>query len=419
MLSRVLAGIVAGIVCLAAAKDCSAQLGAELISNPLARQLGLERAWAAYVRVDPSRGRVESVRVHRGICVVQTSQGVIQCLDAENGRAYWTSEVGKPSYPTLAPAVGDKFIGVTNGATLYLLDRATGALLWQQRLGGSPSAGPAIDGEHIVVPLDSGILESYKLEREALIDHVPQRYMGTGAAQRPPVIEGNRLLWTTPAGYVYSRELSKDVVQFRFRMNDDAVAAPLFMSPFVYAASRRGTVYCLDQESGLDVWSFSAGNSISHRLVAINGALYVVTETGDMVRLDPRTGHQVWHQVGVGRFLAQSSSRVYVVDMSGQLAVLDAASGARLGAMPIPGLELQIVNADSDRIYLGTTTGLIQCLREVQQTKPLEHVAGFAIAPEVKPGAAPAPAPADGTAPAEAAPPAGGAAPAAANPFGS
>ena len=105
--------------------------------------------------------------------------------------------------------------------------------------------------------------------------------------------------------------------------------------------------------------------------------------------------------------------------MSGQLAVLDAASGARLGAMPIPGLELQIVNADSDRIYLGTTTGLIQCLREVQQTKPLEHVAGFAIAPEVKPGAAPAPAPADGTAPAEAAPPAGGAVPAAANPFGS
>ncbi|MGC3969261.1 MAG: PQQ-binding-like beta-propeller repeat protein [Pirellulales bacterium] len=281
------------------------------------------------------------------------------------------------------------------------------------------------------MPLDGGHVESYKLVRERVLDHVPDRYSGTGAAIQPPLAVGNRVLWTSTNGYVYSRELTKELIQFRFRMDDDGASAPVYITPFVFSASRSGTIYCLDEVSGLDIWQLRAGQSISQPLIAVDGALYAVTETGEMMRVDPLAGRQLWYTTGVQSFLAASAKRLYVSDNLGRLAVLDASGGGRLAALPVPGFdELQIRNTSSDRIYLGTTTGLIQCLREVTQPKPLEHTAGFAIAPKPKDGAAPAAAPADGSAPpadaaspfgtpAAPATPAEPAAPAAANPFGS
>ena len=73
------------------------------------------------------------------------------------------------------------------------------------------------------------------------------------------------------------------------------------------------------------------------------------------------------------RFVAASKTRVYATDDTGRLLVLNAASGARLDAMPIEGISTVLANSDTDRIYLVSEGGLIQCLREAEQTEPLMH----------------------------------------------
>jgi outer membrane protein assembly factor BamB len=405
--------------CFGFASPCSAQLGADLVSNTVARQLGLERMWSTQLRVDPARGRVKYVTIHRGLLVAQTDRGTVQAVDAETGRTYWVAEVGRANALVQQPAVNDKYVAAINGGDLFVLDRSTGAIRWQQRLGNSPATGPAMSAERVFVPLDGGHVESYKLERERILDNVPDRFSGTGGATQPPLAVANRVLWTSTNGYVYSREQTKELIQFRFRMNDEGAGTPAYLTPFVYAASRAGVVYCLNEVTGLDVWHLAVGQSISQPLVALEGMLFAITETGDMVRIDPLAGRQVWYIGGIANFLSASAKRLYVTDLSGRLTVLDTASGARLGSLEIPGLtDFTIRNTASDRIYLATATGMLQCLREITQPKPIEHVPGFAIAPKPKEGAAPA-TPADGSFPTDGSTPAAPATPAADNPFGS
>lgn len=410
---------VLGLVPFVAASRAEAQLGAGIVSNSAANQLGLERTWSTQLRVDPSRGRVLGVKVEPDLMLAYTSLGTIQALDPETGRSLWTTSVGDGAYETTQPCANDKFVGVTNGSQLYLLERKSGALLWQQRVGGAPSTGVALNAEKVFVSLSTGLVEAYNLVRTTRSDELPARYSGRQGAFAPPIVARDRVLWTVPRGYVYSREISADLVQFRFQMDDDAGTPPAYMAPYVFAASRAGTVYGLDDITGAEIWRFGAEASVSHPIVTVDGALLVVSERGAMIRLNPRNGLQVWFQRGVANVLSVGSGRVYALDTFGRLAVYDLATGRNFGAMPLPTVDLPVLNAATDRIYLATSTGLIQCLRETALAKPLAHAAGFAVPPKPQPGAPPA-APADGTAPAaDAAAPAAGAAPAApGNPFG-
>lgn len=392
-----------------------AQVAGRLIGNPQAAPLGLETMWSTFVRVDPARGRVRSLQLIHGLLLAQTDQGTVQAIHPETGRTLWSAELGSPQLTTMPPGANDKFVAVTNGSTLYLLDRSSGAVRWQHRVSGSPSAGCALNDDRVWVPLDNGIIEAYLLERREgyeLIDGIPKRYASSSGALVSPLVEGKRCSWSVSEGFVYSAEETfKDLKQFRFRVDDDLSIGPAAIAPHLFAASRRGTVFALSNDLGNEVWRFSIGDSVSHPLVTIDGALYVISETGSMVRLDPSVGRQVWFGRGVKRFLAAGADRLYLLDQYDRLTVRDAATGSQFGAAPTAGFDLPCYNDETDRIYLASTTGLVQCLRESRQIEPLKHTSG---APAAKPaeGAAPAAQPAEGTAPATPA------APATNNPFG-
>jgi hypothetical protein len=54
--------------------------------------------------------------------------------------------------------------------------------------------------------------------------------------------------------------------------------------------------------------------------------------------------------------------------------VLDANTGSRLDVLPTEALPVKLINNQTDRIYLATETGLIQCLHETELTQPLQHI---------------------------------------------
>jgi hypothetical protein len=140
------------------------------------------------------------------------------------------------------------------------------------------------------------------------------------------------------------------------------------------------------------------GDSVSHPLTTIDGALYVIGETGGMVRLEPNGGRQVWFGRGVKRFLAAGGDRMYLLDSYDRLTVRDVATGSQLGAAPTAGFDLPCYNVETDRIYLASTTGLVQCLRESRLNEPLKHSSGVPAAKPAAEGEA-APVPSDPAAP--------------------
>ena len=352
-----------------------------IIPAQAARRQGLDRAWVVQVEVDRSRGRIAHVTLHDGLLLVQTDQAALHVLDAETRRTLWIAHAGRPGATTSAPAVSNKFVASTNGGDLYLFERETGRALWRRHLSSIPSAGPVLGASRVYVPMVNGIVSSYRLPAptdeetplEKMFKDTALNYQGKGMADAAPIMTHASVVWGTDAGNVYA--CSPDAMQAMYRLKTRGqISAPLtYRAPHVFAASRDGYVYCLKDPSGDVLWKFSVGTPISEQPVAIGDALFVIAETGGMYRINAGTGEQEWFVPGVYQFVSASPTRLYTADSSGRMLILDARSGARLGTLATENLPLKVLNLETDRIYLGTRTGMIQCLHEMELSEPFVH----------------------------------------------
>ncbi len=385
--------------------ELAAQVGGNrLISEQEARRHGLTRAWFAQADLDSSRDRIETMRLHDGLLIVQSRQGVIQLLDAETGRSFWSVHVGSPGSYTSAPGLNEKFVVVTNGSTLYVYDRETGSLIWEKPVVRSPGAGVAISGKYACLVTTSGVLELHDLEDKT---HPTWHYNSGGHGFVQPVSVGNSVGWGTELGLFYV--LDTDRLRLRFpppRARDEIVAAPGYGPPYFYVGSLDGYLYKIHQRSGAVEQLFSAGDPIECRPLLADGLVFFNTRHGELYcvvadmklrqyhtkpapqeaeddgkdaaeadqRVPEEAGRQLWSTRGIYRLLALTPTRVYGRDKEGRLRILRRDTGALVGVVPTEHLALSVTNHATDRIYLATPSGLIQCLHEPALEQPLQYV---------------------------------------------
>ena len=92
-----------------------------------------------------------------------------------------------------------------------------------------------------------------------------------------------------------------------------------------------------------------------------------------MFCIDGRSGEQIWSTRNMTQFCSVSAVHVYAVDNFNRLAILDAQHGSRLSTLPLGDVQIKLVNQQTDRIYLGSDTGVIQCIHELGQRTPLVY----------------------------------------------
>ncbi|MEX2176226.1 MAG: PQQ-binding-like beta-propeller repeat protein [Pirellulaceae bacterium] len=346
-----------------------------------------------------------------------SDRGLLHALNAETGRTLWTASVGSPTLPTTAPAANDTHVAVINGSTLYVHKADDGSALWSRFTVGSPGAGPAMSDQLLFAPMISGSIETYAIEQSAAPLTI---FRSFGRVLIQPVVSQSSVAWTTDRGNLYVGYADTPRIKFQMEARKSIESAPAFLAPaLVFATSRDGYVYCVTEQHGGVVWRFSTGEPITHSPVAIGKMVYAITDRGNMFAIEAESGQELWPAGGIRSFVAASDQRLYCLDLSGNLAILEIASGRRIGTIPTGGLDLHYMNVQTDRIIVGSRSGLLQCLREVEARHPVLHFGGE-MKPQadksqpVKPGAKPA-------APAGAnpfAPPAAEDAPAGADPFG-
>lgn len=352
--------------------------------DPFRKPLGREGAknkaadWIATWKLR-NKGRQEpkvTEHVVPDVVLVATSEtGMVQCLNGETGRTFWTTKIGSVRHPTTAAAINDNFVAVINGTTLYMLDREDGHVIWERRTTHPAGAGPALTDNLVLIPMVNGHVEIFYVDeprRPAALFHA------SGRCLVQPVVFRDAVAWPTDKGNLYVA--NADTPGIRFRITVDAIrSAPTFRAAtpttpmLVFFASLDGYVYAAETLKGNIVNRFSTGEAISETPVVVNDSVYVITDSGTLFCAGAEDGEERWFLPNVKRFLAANPERLYVLDRNKRLLGIDAQTGNLLGAAGLGNVDYTFLNTQSDRIYIGTTTGVLQCLREERRPFPLVH----------------------------------------------
>jgi outer membrane protein assembly factor BamB len=342
-----------------------------LVSQAEAAQLGLQRAWFAQIGVDPARNRPERAILHGDHLIVLTSAGVVQQLNALTGETMWSAPIGNPDHPSLGPAASDTAVAVVNGSNLFILDPIDGKPVAVRRLGGAPGAGPALAKNYVFVPLVTGRIEAYPISAEQKL--TPWYYQSYGRAMVAPIATDESVVWATDSGHLYVGDAKNLRVRFRLEAPSEIIAPPASGPPNIYAATITGEVFAMDELTGARRWKYATGFPITRAPAAVGKRVYVTTEEPMLHCVDAESGAGVWEAPHVTQFAAASKTRVYGVDDLGALVVLDAATGARLARIYRDTATHALVNDHTDRIYLLSDDGLVQCYHEIGADQPTYH----------------------------------------------
>ncbi|HUS39570.1 MAG TPA: PQQ-binding-like beta-propeller repeat protein [Pirellulales bacterium] len=405
-----------------------------LISEIQAQRHGLTRAWFAQVQMDSHRDRIQSLRLHydlplsdddekgrkaaeepaaekldpsianledHGVLIVQTKQGVVQLLDALTGKSIWTVHV-ESNKATSIPAISRDLVAVTRGSSLHIYKRDDGSLIWTKRVNRGPGAGTAISGSYVFVATTSGIVNVYDLEEKG---QPPWEYHSKGHGFVQPFATPASVSWGTDFGKFFVLDLQKLGPRFpAIETQDEIVAQPAYIAPNFYVGSRDGFLYKIHEKQGTEAWRFSTGEPIEHTPVAVDGFIFLTTLHGglycvvgdvnvvghafakarkaaaDRGEEVPKTerkweeGEEVWWTPGIAKVLAVTPTRVYGLDDFGHTRILRRDTGQLIDTMHTQNQSLSLINRATDRIYLGTKSGLIQCLHEPAIEKPLKYM---------------------------------------------
>ncbi|HEY4235428.1 MAG TPA: PQQ-binding-like beta-propeller repeat protein [Lacipirellulaceae bacterium] len=379
-------GLVATVV-IGGAALARAQVSSGLISQQQARAIGLERQWFAQTQVDLAHPAAVRWILSNDQIVLLTGAGLIQLLDANTGQTMWTSDVGNPNYPSLGPAANDEFVALVNGSTLYLIDRHSGQLVNQFRLDGAPGAGPALGKEYVYVPLLTGRVEGYPL-RDA--KGPTWFYQSYGRTMVRPLVTPDSIVWGTDAGMLCVGRIHGSGAHFRVEAGASFDASQAYHAPMIYAVTRVGELLAVDERTGAVRWRYLTGFPTDRAPAAVGDRVYVASEQPELHCLDAMTGLAHWEAAGISQFAAVGKSHVYGIDQYGALTEVDAATGALTARIQSGETMTGLVNDQTDRLYLITGHGLVQCLHEIGTTEPLRYGAVPAAAEtKEKPPAAP------------------------------
>ncbi|HUT10423.1 MAG TPA: PQQ-binding-like beta-propeller repeat protein [Thermoguttaceae bacterium] len=402
----------------------SAALGSAIIPEPEANRHGLTRPWFTQIQMDRSRARLRHVVLHEGILYAQTDRAMVHALDAETGKTLWARIIGRPDHPSMTPGLGRDLLAVVNGSRLYVVNRYNGDLLYEVQVGGAPGAGAAVSKKRAYVPMVDGMVMAYRLE--PLTD--PSRELGTakkvltekekaeteedrrenlrlsqeyipplscrsfGKALVQPLVTSQAkgeeiVVWPTDRGFLNIAKIDlmrEDVFAIKYRLETDAgiAARPTYLPPdpdkeaasgVIFGASRDGFVHAIEERGGQSLWRFSTGEPMVQPAVVVENRVYATTQRGGMFCLDAETGSEIWWAPHLRQFLAASKDRVYAADSLGRILVLRADTGARLDAIEAAASPIKMINSQTDRIYLASETGLVQCLHELELSEPIRH----------------------------------------------
>ena len=313
--------------------------------------------------------------------------GIVAAFDVTSGDKIWqinlageTSFFSSTQSALLSGGVShgyDKIaIGSENGE-LYILEQATGELVWHKQVGGEILAKPLMAGNKVIVSTGNGKVIAFDLEtgeqswvyqndvpaltlrgNSGLVENQGAVFFGLPKGKIAGVlIDGGRAIWeqiivTSDGG----NELANII---------DVDATPLLLGDTLYAVAYNGNLAALELRTGKILWKRAYSSLQSMVVDGYN--LYVTSSDGHVYAIDRRSGLEKWSQFGLeNRELSAPAilnGHVAVIDFEGYLHLLDSEAGTLIGQMQLDSdgyIARPLV--DNDVLFLLSKDGLLSAV---------------------------------------------------------
>ncbi|WP_164102100.1 outer membrane protein assembly factor BamB family protein [Candidatus Laterigemmans baculatus] len=316
-----------------------------------------------------ARSQVPQVRLY-----VLGKDGTVEARDGESGRVLWTEQHGDPRLPSLPMAINENFVIFANGMDLIVLDALSGRSVYTRRFRYMPVAGPVIVGSHVMTLCASGRVEGLPLGNfnADFFTAVAAGEPTTGAVAAPDL---PRMMWPTEAGYVYAVEGGeRPGMAFRFPADGSVTAKPAVgLGGRFFMATDHGQVYGVSAlNAGSVLWRYSVGDPIHAPTALFGNRLFVKTIYDDLFCLDATSGRSLWPAPvrEVDQILGGTDKQLIIRSTTARLKTLDMETGSAMAEFPATSVVDAIPNPLTDRLYLLTSSGGIQCLRPLAAELP-------------------------------------------------
>jgi outer membrane protein assembly factor BamB len=241
-----------------------------------------------------------------GKLVVSSGYRFIAAVDAKTGATAWKVNVESPIHA--APTISNgKVYVVSTDNELLTYDLETGAPGWTyQALVESArilkASSPAVSGDTVVAGFASGELIALRtINGNDLWQEVLSRASRTNALSeirdipgRPVIYKGD-VFAVSHSGVFAATDLRTGTA--RWSLPISGVSTPWPAGDVVYVVSKAGEVICASRESGQVYWVNDLNKDRKKKQRALwsspvlaSNRLVIVSSTGEMVGLNPRTG---------------------------------------------------------------------------------------------------------------------------------
>jgi len=270
-------------------------------------------------KYDPPGGKMASSPAIVGNrLVVHGMDGVVRVLDRRTGELVRQVRIGSPIESSPIVVGGLDLFGAWNGV-VYALDLQSGRVRWTHRSGCKITSSAAVLGRKMFIGDYCGRVLALARRTGGVVwtGHVNGRVYGTPAVASgrvlvPSSTGGSLTAFTTGGRYVWTRHTGSYVY-----------SSPAVWQGRAFFGSYNGRLYAVSAKTGRLRWSVSAGGPISGAVAVVGGVAYAGATNGRIVGADARSGrvvvrfpHGEYVPVsGAGRrLLLHGYSRLYAVE---------------------------------------------------------------------------------------------------------
>lgn len=351
--------------------------------------------WAAPIGAGSGRkARITADPVVAGGRVFTLDANATVTATGTNGATLWQANLtpaadrsGDASGGGIAFGEGRVFV-TTGFGELLALDPASGGVAWRQRLGSAVGGAPAVsDGRVYVVARDASAwavsAADGKVEWTMPGTPATAGVMGVSA----PAVDARQVIFPFASGQMlavardsgtplWGAHVAGERSGRAYAAYSDLTGDPVIADGVVYAGTSAGRLAAVNADSGQTLWSANDG-ALSPVSVA-GGAVFLVNDEDQLLRLDAATGAEVW-RVDMPYFTKDrmkkrrdivahygpvlAGGRLVLASSDGLIRTFDPASGALTGSVELAGGAAAGPAVAGGVLYVVTKDGRLRAFR--------------------------------------------------------